>query len=333
MSTSSSRARQHAVIVGVGGLGCPAAWALAASGVGRLTLIDADVVEESNLQRQILYTTADLGQRKVDAASAALLLRFPRLRTTPRRARLEADNAARLLLDADVVLDGTDDVEAKFVLNDVCLQLGVPLVSAGAVAWRGQLLAVLPGGPCLRCLFEAPPGDATSCALAGILGAWAGVVGARAAQLALQLLDDETADAATVRRDYLALDGWHDREQRVTFHPRVGCPACAAAAPVRFRSLRGERPVMAKVRIPTPLRKYTAGAEEVLIEGKNVAELLTNLEASHPGIRERIFDDKGAVRRFVNIFVRDEDIRFLQQLETPIADSDEVSIVPAIAGG
>ena len=90
---------------------------------------------------------------------------------------------------------------------------------------------------------------------------------------------------------------------------------------------------MAKVRIPTPLRKYTAGAEEVLIEGKNVAELLTNLEASHPGIRERIFDDKGAVRRFVNIFVRDEDIRFLQQLETPIADSDEVSIVPAIAGG
>lgn len=336
MSTSSSRARHHAVIVGLGGLGCPAAWALGAAGVGQLTLIDDDVVDESNLQRQILYTSSDVGRAKVDAASAALALRFPRLRITTQRPRLDAANAPRLLLGADVVLDGTDDVEAKFALNDACLRLGVPLVSAGAVAWRGQLMAVLPGGPCLRCLFEAPPVDATSCALAGILGAWAGVVGARAAALALQLLDDETVATSSVPRDYLALDGWHGSERRVTFHPRVGCPACAAAAPVRFRSprsLRGERPVMAKVRIPTPLRKYTAGAEEVLIEGKNVAELLTNLEASHPGIRERIFDDKGAVRRFVNIFVRDEDIRFLQQLETPIADSDEVSIVPAIAGG
>ena len=90
---------------------------------------------------------------------------------------------------------------------------------------------------------------------------------------------------------------------------------------------------MAKVRIPTPLRKYTAGAEEVVAEGTNVAQLLADLERRFPGIKERIFDDKGAVRRFVNIFVRDEDIRFLQQLDTPITEHDEVSIVPAIAGG
>jgi molybdopterin synthase sulfur carrier subunit len=90
---------------------------------------------------------------------------------------------------------------------------------------------------------------------------------------------------------------------------------------------------MAIVRIPTPLRKLTGGAEEVTASGKNVGELIGELEKKYPGIKERICDDAGAVRRFVNIFVKDEDIRFLQNLDTPLADKDEVSIVPAIAGG
>jgi sulfur-carrier protein len=90
---------------------------------------------------------------------------------------------------------------------------------------------------------------------------------------------------------------------------------------------------MATVRIPTPLRKYTQGAEEVAIDGTNVRELLANLESAYPGIKERICDDTGAVRRFVNVFVADEDIRFLDNLETPVKEADEVSIVPAIAGG
>lgn len=90
---------------------------------------------------------------------------------------------------------------------------------------------------------------------------------------------------------------------------------------------------MATVRIPTPLRKYTQGQEEVSIAATNIRELIDALETSHPGIRERICDDKGAVRRFVNIFVADEDIRFLEGLDTPVKDADEVSIVPAIAGG
>lgn len=90
---------------------------------------------------------------------------------------------------------------------------------------------------------------------------------------------------------------------------------------------------MATVRIPTPLRKYTDGKDEVTIAGDNVASLLENLETAHPGIKERICDDSGAVRRFVNVFVADEDIRFLDNLETAVKDGDEVSIVPAIAGG
>jgi molybdopterin synthase sulfur carrier subunit len=90
---------------------------------------------------------------------------------------------------------------------------------------------------------------------------------------------------------------------------------------------------MATVRIPTPLRKFTQGAEEVPAAGKNVGELLADLEKNFPGIKARICDDAGAVRRFVNIFVKDEDIRFLQNLETPVKDGDEISIVPAIAGG
>jgi molybdopterin converting factor small subunit len=90
---------------------------------------------------------------------------------------------------------------------------------------------------------------------------------------------------------------------------------------------------MATIRIPTPLRKYTEGNEQVTVAGGTVRELLDNLESSHPGIGERIRDDKGAVRRFVNIFVRDEDIRFLDGLDTPVAERDEISIIPAIAGG
>ncbi len=90
---------------------------------------------------------------------------------------------------------------------------------------------------------------------------------------------------------------------------------------------------MATVRIPTPLRKYTAGQEEVAAVGKTVGELIADLEAKYPGIKERICDDSGQVRRFVNIFANDEDIRFLKNLDTPVKDSDEISIVPAIAGG
>ncbi len=90
---------------------------------------------------------------------------------------------------------------------------------------------------------------------------------------------------------------------------------------------------MAIVRIPPPLRKYTAGADEVSIEGGTVRALLDGLEGAHPGIKERICDDSGAVRRFVNVFVADEDIRFLEELDTPVKDNDEVSIIPAIAGG
>ncbi len=90
---------------------------------------------------------------------------------------------------------------------------------------------------------------------------------------------------------------------------------------------------MATVRIPTPLRKYTKGQEEVTVAGKTVGELIASLEADYPGIKERICDDKGALRRFVNVFVKDEDVRFMKNLDTPVADGDEVSIVPAIAGG
>ncbi len=90
---------------------------------------------------------------------------------------------------------------------------------------------------------------------------------------------------------------------------------------------------MATVRIPTPLRKLTAGKEEVIAAGSNIAELIADLEKNHPGIKERLCDEKGALRRFVNIFANDEDIRFLQNLDTPVKDADEISIVPAIAGG
>jgi molybdopterin synthase sulfur carrier subunit len=165
------------------------------------------------------------------------------------------------------------------------------------------------------------------------MGAAAGVVGTLEAALAHAILTDEapSASAATGRDrrpgELVVLDLYAGTRRRVTFRPRAACPACARSPLAQ----KGEK--MATVRIPTPLRKLTGGAEEVSASGKTVGELIADLERRYPGLRERICEPSGSLRRFVNVFVKDEDIRFLKNLETPVADTDEVSIVPAIAGG
>src|SRR4029453_3127256 len=162
----------RALIIGVGGLGSPAAMALAGAGVGTLGLVDPDTVELSNLHRQPLYGEGDLGHAKVDAAATRLRAQPPHLRLETHRVRFDLD-AASLLDDVDVVLDGTDSVAAKFAVNDAAVARRVPLVHAGAIGTRAQLLTILPGETaCYRCLFEEPPpsDEVASCQEAGVLG-------------------------------------------------------------------------------------------------------------------------------------------------------------------
>jgi len=174
-------------IVGAGGLGCPAALYLAAAGVGRIALIDADTVSLSNLQRQVLYGGDDLGEPKVTVAAARLHAINPHVTVEAVAETLAEANAPSLLAGADVVLDGTDNFATRFAVNAACVAEGRPLVSGAIGRWTGQV-GVFAGRPCYRCLVPEAPPDAETCAAVGVVGALAGLVGSIMALEAIKLI-------------------------------------------------------------------------------------------------------------------------------------------------
>ncbi|MEK7470327.1 MAG: HesA/MoeB/ThiF family protein [Planctomycetota bacterium] len=178
------------LVVGAGGLGCPAALYLAAAGVGQIAIADPDAVALENLQRQILYGNADVGLGKAEAAASALRRLNPDVSVEPLAVRVTAANARVLVKGRSLVVEGTDDPETKFAMNDACVAEGVPLVIGGVVRWSGQLMAVLPRKTaCYRCVFENPPeAPAETCEAAGVLGPAAGAVGTLMAVEACKLL-------------------------------------------------------------------------------------------------------------------------------------------------
>ncbi|MEM7609951.1 MAG: HesA/MoeB/ThiF family protein, partial [Myxococcota bacterium] len=202
-------------VVGLGGLGCPAALALAQSGRCRLRLIDDDRVDVSNLQRQILYTDADAGELKVHAASQRL---GPL--AEPCAERLTPARAPTLLDGVDLIVEGTDNVPTKYFLNDFAVQRRTPLVLGGAVRWRGWALAVADGSACMRCLFEAPEEQGESCEFAGVVAPVVGAIGGLQAKLALQLLAGRAMGGTLYH-----LDGLKPRLRRRDLRRRVDCPA------------------------------------------------------------------------------------------------------------
>lgn len=217
------------VIVGVGGLGAPAAAALAAVRGIRLTLIDADVVESSNLPRQPLYGTGDVGSRKVEAAARRLRARHPGLEVATHDERLDEASAKRLLAGHDVIVDGTDNLTSKVLLNATALALGTPLVHAGALGLDGQLMTILPGrSACLRCLFPELPSDddMPTCQQAGVLGSVVGAVGLMAAAEAARIASGERPALAN---RLAILDGTRLRWRTLELRPNPRCPACDAA--------------------------------------------------------------------------------------------------------
>jgi molybdopterin/thiamine biosynthesis adenylyltransferase len=179
------------LVVGAGGLGSPAAFYLAAAGVGTIGLVDDDRVALSNLQRQILHATPDLGRPKVESAAEKLLDLNPDIRVIPHPVRLAAANAAALLEPYDVVLDCADNFPTKFLIADACHFGGKPYVHAGALRFDGQVMTVRPGqSACYRCVFTQtpPPADALACSRAGILGVLPGFLGTLQATEALKLI-------------------------------------------------------------------------------------------------------------------------------------------------
>ena len=179
------------LIIGAGGLGAPAALYLAAAGVGTIGIADADEVDLSNLQRQIIHTTADLGKAKVQSAKETMQAINPDITVNTYRTFVVADNVMELIADYDFILDGTDNFPAKFLINDACVLAKKPFSHAGIIRFRGQLMTYVPGqGPCYRCVFkEPPPKDAVpTCSQAGIIGAVAGAIGSLQAVEAVKYL-------------------------------------------------------------------------------------------------------------------------------------------------
>ncbi|MFA4874229.1 MAG: HesA/MoeB/ThiF family protein [bacterium] len=167
------------LIVGAGGLGSPAALYLAAAGVGGIGIIDDDRVELSNLQRQILYCTADLGRSKVASAADKIAALNPDVKVFAIEDRLRRENADQILSEYDFIIDASDNFDTKYLINDVCVAIGRPFSHAGVAGFKGQVFTYAPGSPCLRCIFPEPPapGQIQHCRGAGILGAAAGVFG------------------------------------------------------------------------------------------------------------------------------------------------------------
>lgn len=206
------------LIVGLGGVGGPAALSLAAAGVGTLVLVDPDHVSLSNLQRQVLFTTHDIDHPKIEAGAERLTALNPHVRIEARTARFAAD----LVAGCDVVIDGTDDFETRFAVNAACLQARVPLISAALGRWSGQV-AVFEGRPCYRCLVPDIPPDAETCARVGVVGALAAAVGSLAALEAIKVISG-AGEPLTGR--LMLLDGLGATSRTVKIAADPTCPAC-----------------------------------------------------------------------------------------------------------
>ena len=179
------------LIIGAGGLGAPAALYLAAAGVGHIGIVDADEVDLSNLQRQVIHATADIGKAKVKSAKESMEAINPDVKVSTYRMFVDSTNIRELIREYDFIIDGTDNFPAKFLINDACVLEKKPFSHAGIIRFQGQLMTYVPGeGPCYRCVFKnPPPKDAVpTCKQAGVIGAMAGTIGTLQAMEAIKYL-------------------------------------------------------------------------------------------------------------------------------------------------
>lgn len=219
------------LVVGAGGLGAPALQYLAAAGVGTIGVIDDDVVENANLQRQVIHQDAGIGMPKVFSAQNAMEAQNPFITVRPYHRRLTEDIADDLMADYDLVLDGTDNFDTRYLVNRTAVAQGKPLISGALSQWEGQLSVFDPAhdAPCYQCIFpEAPaPGLAPSCAEAGVIGPLPGVLGAMMAVEAVKLLTDA---GTPLRGQMLIYDALYGESRTITLGRRADCPVCGTGA-------------------------------------------------------------------------------------------------------
>jgi molybdopterin/thiamine biosynthesis adenylyltransferase len=216
------------LVIGAGGLGAPALQYLAAAGVGLIGVIDDDTVENANLQRQVIHRDEDIGLPKVFSAQNAMLAQNPHIEVRPYHRRLTEQIASELFEEYDVILDGTDNFETRYLVNKTATRVGKPLISGALSQWEGQLSVFDPksGTPCYQCIFPGAPAPelAPSCAEAGVIGPLPGVVGAMMAQEAIKLI---TGAGSVLRSEMLIYDGLYGETRKMTLKPRADCPICS----------------------------------------------------------------------------------------------------------
>jgi len=215
------------LVIGAGGLGSPVLMYLAAAGVGTIGVIDDDVVENANLQRQVIHRDGDIGKPKVFSAQAAMVAQNPNVDVRPYHRRLTQEIAGDLFAEYDVILDGTDNFDTRYLVNRIAVTQGKPLISGALSQWEGQVSVFDParGAPCYRCIFpEAPaPGLAPSCAEAGVVGPLPGVVGSMMAVEAVKVI---TGAGEALRGEMLIYDALYGETRKIRMSRRDDCPVC-----------------------------------------------------------------------------------------------------------
>ncbi len=216
------------LVIGAGGLGAPALQYLAAAGVGTIGVIDADTVENTNLHRQVIHKDASIGKPKVFSAKAEMEAQNPFVQVRAYNRTFDASIAPELIAEYDLVLDGTDNFETRYLVNATCVTAGVPLISGALSQWEGQLSVFDPanGAPCYQCIFPKAPAAhlAPSCAEAGVIGPLPGVVGAMMAVEAIKVI---TGAGAALRGQMSIYDALYAENRTIRIAPRRDCPICA----------------------------------------------------------------------------------------------------------
>lgn len=268
------------LLVGAGGLGCPSALYLAAAGVGRIGLVDDDVVDLSNLQRQILYSTPDIGRPKIEVAEERIRALNPEVALETYAERLTSENAMDILSKYDVVIDGTDNFPTRYLTNDACAFLKIPCVYGAILRFEGQVSVFdTERGPCYRCLFPEPPppGAVPSCAEGGVLGILPGVIAMLQATEAVKLL---AGIGEPLLGRFIQYDALDMRFSEFRFAKDPDCPVCGESPTVRelidyegFCGIpTGEEVVVRGVSTADLQRMRREGAEHLLLDVRNLDE-------------------------------------------------------------
>ncbi len=215
------------LVIGAGGLGAPALQYLAAAGVGTIGVVDDDVVSVSNLQRQVIHRDEDTGRPKVQSAMDAMIAQNPHVAVRPYQRRLTDKIASELFVEYDIVLDGTDNFESRYIINEACVSTGTPLISAAITQWEGQISLYHPasGAPCYACIFPQAPAPelAPNCAEAGVIGALPGVVGAMMAAETIKLI---TGAGEPLKNRLMIYDALYAETRIISVKRRADCVVC-----------------------------------------------------------------------------------------------------------